>query len=179
MAKATQKVDTETGEVTEDAKSITERALAQIKPGEQVVQLHGGVSFRVKKQVTRPVLSQEDGQAYYVMFQGPMVLAPDRAEGKGKRENGEPKEPPVIADILNLATGQEQTLVCGAMLVRELEDKYDLGGVNEEGEDTPPEYVGLSFALKSELRALKGRSGQRMRHYDIVELEAVETPPSV
>lgn len=153
----------ETGHEAEhetEVKSISERALATIAPsGGALITSPSGKQFKVKAQVTRPVLKQEDKVAIFVLFTGPIHRAEER---RGEAKEGQEKDrPPMIADITNLETGQLQTLVCGAVLQGELEEKYKDDG-----------YIGRAFRLESLLIPMQGKSGQRMRIYDIQELEA-------
>lgn len=128
--------------------TISQRALATVAVG--------GVEYEIEKQVTRPVLSQADGTPIYVLFDGPIHRAEER---RGRETKDSDAPPPMIADITNLETGQLMTLVCGAVLVGELEEKYPEAG-----------YIGKAFRLESTLIPIKGQSGKKMRIYNIQQL---------
>lgn len=130
--------------------TISQRALASVKSP-------GGRTFKVAKQVTRPILTQKENDPIFVLFTSKMKVA--ELQGKVK-EGEEALPPPMIAEITNLDTDQLMMLVCGKVLERELNQKYP----NDS-------YINKGFRLVSVLASVKGKAGQRMRLYDIQELD--------
>lgn len=122
--------------------------------------------FVFAKQVTRSVLSQKelDGKTpIYVEFEGAARQAPPIKRSPEEEEDVmsgkvKPMDPPRVADIVNLETGELQIIIMNKVLESELDRAYPEGG-----------YVGLSFGI------LKvGRGGKRLdrqyNQYRIVEL---------
>lgn len=106
--------------------------------------------FEVVRKVTLPVLKKEDGKEIYVQFTSPIYRG---KELKGK--NSDKMEPADLAQIIDLTTGEEMTLICNAVLKGTLEEEYP----NEE-------YVGKQFAiLQSKV------PGKRYKNYTIKEIK--------
>lgn len=75
----------------------------------------------VTRKVTKSVLKMETDVTIYVRAGGKMYEGKEIKGGTG--ENAQMK-PAVILDVTNLATGEEQQIVCGTVLAGILEDAY-------------------------------------------------------
>lgn len=169
MASAKKHVQ-EVGEMTEaEAAHQAGGALIAAEQSTQALTLGDGNVWEVAEQVTRPVLQTKDNEPLYVLFDGPIHIAPDITERKprGSSEDQaadadakkEKRTPPMIADVTNLQTGELRVLVIGAVLWRTLEEKYPDNA-----------YVGRAFAMNSQLVPSKGDATKRIRVYDVKEL---------
>lgn len=110
----------------------------------------GGVSFKVKSQITRTVLTQIEGQPFAVTFQGEAYQGEELQQTKG----GVKMAPARLAPVLNLETGELQLLIMNAVLEGELVRALPTG------------YVGKSFLIRG-----KKPEGKRYRVYEIAEIE--------
>lgn len=118
--------------------------------------------FKKLRSVTLPVLKLPKNDERYLYFVGPMHVgkttsakAGTDAEGKAK-----PMEPATVAHCLDMATGEEGTVICPAVMVNELNANYP-------GET----YVGRGFGV-----ALTRVPEKR---YNIVSLSEVEVPDNI
>jgi hypothetical protein len=119
------------------------------------VTLSSGLKFKVKKQVTRTVLRQEDFVPYAVTFQSIAVQGEVMEAGRG----GKPKmEPARVADILNLETGELQIIIMNTVLEGELAREY--------GDD----YAGRSFTFRRSPGPDR-KDGRGYKVYEIAEIE--------
>ena len=114
--------------------------------------------FRVKGHVTRSVLRQEENSVFFITMQSEMKVAPELATSSEKKRE---MPSPVIADILNLETGEYQILICNTVLENEMNRNFPEGG-----------YVGRSFAIAQSKGDMVDK---RYRTYKILEIEANET----
>ena len=116
------------------------------------------LQFEVTKSVTRPVLKYDADKPVYVTFQGPITKAKPLSKGRSQKDkdgNVIEQEPPYVADVLNLSTKTDSTLICNAVLKSSIEEEYG----NES-------YVGKSFRIiKSKLE------GRRYFNFDIAEIK--------
>lgn len=111
--------------------------------------LVGGVEYEVAVIVTRSVLRQELKVPFFVEFESAIYEAPPL-------EQATKMAPPMIADVINLQTGECQILICNTVLEREIERNYPNGS-----------YVGKRFAMCG---YMAGRESNDYRVYNIVEL---------
>jgi len=110
---------------------------------------------KVIKQVTMPNLKLEPGVPVYVKVTDPIY---DGKERKAK-EGEEQQKPPKIINVINLETGEANTLVCGAVVVSELDENY-------EGNS----YVGKCFMIEKGKKK-EGAGGRGYFTYSIAEIE--------
>lgn len=73
------------------------------------------MKFTKVRNVTRPVLKLATKTAYYLRFDGAMAL--------GKIVDDK-KEPPMLADVTNMETGEEGMMILGAVLRDNLNEAY-------------------------------------------------------
>jgi hypothetical protein len=86
------------------------------------------IKFKTKKHVTLPLLKFQNNDPLYVQFTDAIFT--------GKVVDDK-KEPPKMANVINLETGEEAQIILGAVLVSNLEDTYP----NET-------YVGKQFMIE-------------------------------
>ena len=111
-----------------------------------------GRKVKIVKNVTLPVLRQHDGVPIAVQFDSEIKQAVKLANDDSERQ------PPKIANVIDLQTGELCTLICNAARVSALERMY------------PDEkYVGKQFAMVSRKRPHKGE--RTIREYAIREIE--------
>jgi hypothetical protein len=118
------------------------------------------IAFKVKKLVTVPLLKTPDnGTPIYVRITSEIFDAKD-TEGRTPRAEGtQKKQPPKLAHVVNLETGEVQQIIIGTVLGSELNDQYPDNG-----------YVGKSFEIKK----LKPAGGKSYAMYQIAEIEVDE-----
>jgi hypothetical protein len=110
----------------------------------------GGRAFKVK-QVTRNVFPQRDNQTLFVRFIGATYQGKELANpGPGPK-----KEPPVLAEVSNLETGELGLIIVNKVLAGELAEKFPNDG-----------YVGKEFAI-----TMKPVEGKRYKTFVLYELE--------
>lgn len=114
----------------------------------------------------------------YAKFLSVFYRAAPRKGGESKFADGRTKEPPMLAEVVDVeaGTGEIMTLVIPAVLQSELMEKYPGNGVqNEDGTwETPADgYVGKTFAIQSFPRDDTATPPIRYRRFRIAEL----TPP--
>lgn len=115
----------------------------------------GGRSYRLARRVTRAILGQKDGVAFYVEFETSAREAPP-LDNSGKAAI---KTPPRVADVIDLSTGEACLLILNAVLEAELDRAYPDGS-----------YVGHKFAV---MRFPHPNADKRYKIYSITEIEAV------
>lgn len=153
----------------EESVSISGRAIAA-RDAKAALTI-GGKTFAVKRQVTLPVLKQEDNAVAFTvlskMYKGKQL----------KPKKGEPvMAPATLVRVKDLESGRNMVYVVPAVLASLWRDEYD-GTVfpgddddlphGKEGTDT---YVGLSFAVQK----LERRPGKRHRDLEVVEISTGE-----
>lgn len=112
--------------------------------------------FKVKKIVTVPLWKWVDGEAKFFTILEPIRLSTAKQKAGGKGDKEKDMEPAHVALVRDLATGNEQTLIFGAVLLSNLDESYPDKG-----------YVGKSFqVIQSKIE------GKRYRGYAISEIEA-------
>ncbi len=105
--------------------------------------------------VTLPTFKMADGQPYYFKFAG-KIHPGDGANLKGKvDEKGDPKQPPDVAQVIDIETGEMGMIVLGKILVSDLRNMYDADG-----------YVGKCF----EITKLEPKPGTRAKTYSVFEI---------
>jgi hypothetical protein len=116
--------------------------------------------IKVLKQVSTNLLKLRAGDECYVTITGKMEKA--QALKKQSAEDAK-KEPPTLIPVINLLTGEIQSIIAGSVLVDLLNDQYP--------KDT---YVGKSFHITLKVKkAAQGGGGRSYNTYDVVEI-AVE-----
>jgi len=106
--------------------------------------------------VTLPLLKQEDEKEYYVKFVSEFYLGKD-IEGKQHDDGTETtnkKQPPYLARVINLETGQEMELIANAVLRENLNEHYEDGS-----------YKGKCFEI-----VRHNIQGKNYKGYDITEI---------
>ena len=109
---------------------------------------------KVIKQVTMPSLKLVVDQPAYVKVTAAIYEGKTRENDKG--DDGKQKAPPKILNVINLETGEANTLVCGVVVVSEITENY-------EGDS----YVGKCFMIKK----LGKKEGRDYFTYAISEIE--------
>src|SRR5271167_1835723 len=138
--------------------SNSSQSVALTLPSSKGVVILGGQRFEYIGVVTRTVLKQEDGVPFYVEFQGPIEpssMNPEFSKYKNKAGEG---VVPEVADVLNLETGECQTLIVNAVLSSEIQRAYPLGA-----------YVGRLFGIRRGPSELD----KRYKVYTIIEVRRV------
>jgi hypothetical protein len=113
----------------------------------------GGRAFVVKKQLTRTVMREIIGTPYAVMFQGAIYQGEDLKSAKAGAVKMEPAR---LCDVLNLETGELQSLILYSVLEGEIHRAYP-------GDS----YIGKSLLIRA-----SRPEGKRYRTYEIAEIEA-------
>lgn len=116
----------------------------------------------VKKIVTMPLLKLKQNEPVYVKFLDKTFIGKELKNEPKTDANGKPsirKEPPVMAHIINLETGEQADIMLGKVLQGILDDDYPKDA-----------YVGKCFMI--ELKEQKrGRSGGNYNTYSVAEIE--------
>lgn len=115
--------------------------------------------FKVKKRLTRPVISIARYPELVVQVQG--ELKEIEMPVGGKKVEGQMT---TVVDVLEIQTGTEVMLICNALIKSALERAA--GDKKEDGTPTYP-LVGRFFAM----RAGDIQDGKRYRLVDVVELQ--------
>jgi len=106
----------------------------------------------VKRAVTRAVLKFEVDAPTYIKILTEIITG---KELKGTDKKAEMK-PAQICDVINLESGQELTMICGAIVESSLNENYP-----------DKSYVGLCFAITKQAK----KEGKRYFPYEISEIE--------
>jgi hypothetical protein len=115
-------------------------------------------NFKVVRNVTASLLKLVDNKPVFVRFETAAEKAkPAKTVKAGTSEVV--KEPPFLARVTNLETGEIQEIILGAVLLSELDDGY-------------PEksYVGKAFRI-----CLHKLDGKAYNTYDLDEIEVTPT----
>lgn len=118
--------------------------------------LAGLAGFKVAKQVTRTVL-QQGNDPFAVTFERPAYEGQELKAGRG---SGAQMQPARLADVINLVTGELQTLIMNTVLEGELDRAYPNNA-----------YVGRSFLIRGYKPVDSEGKERRYRVYQIAELE--------
>lgn len=160
----TETIDTHTGEILSGTALAASHA-----PVNPLAALLAKVGATGIKQVTRSVLQQVDGVPIAVTFEGAAYEGEELQAGKG---SGTKMAPARLANIINLETGEKQSLIMNTVLEGELVRNFGkpVGG-NEKGEGATGAYVGRSFVIGSQKPVGADGKEKRYRVYQIAELE--------
>lgn len=115
-------------------------------------------NFKVKRNITLPLLKLEKNNEYYVKFDGPMFLG--KEINPGKESSDVRKQAATLANVVNLETGELCQIICPLVLQHELNDAYPGEG-----------YVGLCFAI-----SLTRPEGKAYNLVQVTEIEPSEAP---
>lgn len=114
----------------------------------------GGFTPKIKKILTLPLLKLVEGSPVYIKFTAPTFIGKDiQEEGKAK------KEPPIMANVVNLATGELVQIMLGSVLQGVMKDEYPNNA-----------YVGKGFEIMLTEKK-RGRSGGNYNTYKVAELD--------
>lgn len=151
------------GEVMPPEKSKGAVALAtSLDPLLALLAGETGRKIKVLSHVSVPVLPQRDNDPIWVKFTSIIRQAVNRENAEGKKSD---KLAPKIATVVNLKTGEVNTLVCNAAMVSGLADSFP--------NDT---YVDKCFAMVSMLK--KGAGDRNVRQYRIIQTDDPTAAPS-
>ena len=169
-------VDNTTGEITSNAVATVE---THINPLDALMARLGGNVKIV--QVTRSVLQQVVGVPIAVRFEGAAYEGEELQAGKG---SGTKMAPARLANIVNLATGEKQSLIMNTVLEGELVrnfGKVDESKADKTGMGATGSYVGRSFVIGSTIPVGPDGKAKRYRVYQIAELlfDGAETAENV
>jgi hypothetical protein len=110
--------------------------------------------------LTLPLLKMKEGEPIYVKFTAPTFIGKKIAEDIEAEKAGKAsKEPPVMANVINLATGELVQIMLGKVLNGILADEYPENG-----------YVGKGFVIELTEKK-RGRSGGNYNTYKVAELD--------
>lgn len=131
------------------------------------------LKFKIARHVTVPLLKVPDnGTPVYVKITGEIFTAKETGEGRNRGSatpavpGQEPKakvQPPKLAHVVNLETGQVQQIIVGAILESELNDTYPNAS-----------YLNKSFEIKKHAPT----GGKRYAMYAITEIELETDEPA-
>lgn len=120
----------------------------------------GGFVPKIAKILTLPLLKLQEGIPAYVKFTGKTFIGKQIDEGNNPDGTKKAKkEPPVMANVINLATGELVQIMLGSVLVGILRDEYP--------EDS---YVSKGFVLQLTEKK-RGRNGGNYNTYKVAELD--------
>ena len=106
------------------------------------------MKFNIKKNLTLPLIKPTIDKPFYVRFEKAMEIS------KVKPKNGE--EPPLVAEVTELESGEVKMMICGAVIHNTLTDEYPDDG-----------YVGRCFMITKH----KISGSQKFNPHSIVEIE--------
>lgn len=115
---------------------------------------------KVKKHITLPLLKMAKNQPYYVRFDSAIFQAKElKASRTASTESpaAQRREPPMLAQVTNLETGELCQIICPTILCTELNDNYP-------GES----YKGRCFQIE--------QSRVEGKNYNLVNLTEIEDP---
>lgn len=115
--------------------------------------------FTKKRNLTLPVLKQVDEKPFNVKITSAMVQSKAIQQQEGKQK----MDPATICQVVNLDSGEEQTLICNSVLASTLNEHYPDNS-----------YVGLCFEVIRHAKPVdaEGKPTKRYHTYSIAELEA-------
>lgn len=119
-------------------------------------------AFKTKKHVTLPLLKIVAEKPLYVRFIEPIVKAKPQAGGRTPAADSAAakKEPPELAHVIDLTTGEHAQIIIGTVLGAELRQTY-----------TNDSYVGKDFEIVQHKV-----QGKQYATYGITEIEVEEKP---
>jgi hypothetical protein len=141
------------------------------------VALADGLIFKVKKQLTRDVLKQRDGETIFVKITGPIYQG-KTLEGAKKKTNGEPEMAPArLCEVADLRTKRLHLIIANSVLEGALKEAFPTPGEgtvtvakdDKDGTETipTPGYVGKSVAITMH----PAPEGKRYKTFTVFELE--------
>ena len=119
------------------------------------------LKFKISRRVTLPLFKIAAGTTLYIKCLAPMFIGKEVSNAKGSTEKK--KEPATLMNVINLETGEEGQIICGAVLKGIFTDEYADDG-----------YVGLSFMI--EMHKVPGKD---YNGYTVTEIELEEEAPEV
>src|SRR5579864_6464129 len=126
--------------------------------------------MRLKRQITRDVLQQENDVTFFVTFESLSKVSDIKAVGRG---NEPIMRPARVCDVINEETGELQVLIMNRVLESELDRHFGIRR-DDDGElaaELPVEtYVGHTFAIRPS-EPQKGKGDLKYRRYMIAEIE--------
>lgn len=146
-----------TKQTKNDVQHDTEVVGAQNEDGSATVAnpgAPGAFAPKIKKILTLPLLKMAEGSPIYIKFTAPHFVGKQVAEADGKK-----KEPPIMANVVNLPTGELVQIMLGSVLVGILRDEYP----NDA-------YVGKGFEIMLTEKK-RGRNGGNYNTYKVAELD--------
>jgi len=145
-------------QVKNDVQQDAEVIGAQNEDGSAVVANPGAPGTfapKIKKILTLPLLKMAEGSPIYVKFTGPYFIGKAIKEDDPKKA----KEPPIMANVVNLPTGELVQIMLGSVLVGILKDEYPNDSYVEKG---------FEIMLTEKKR---GRNGGNYNTYKVAELD--------
>ena len=148
-----------------------EQTTAEIIPHEKsAVVTIGGRSFTVTKRVTSRAISFTDGVPMFLRFTGPFY----RAEPLPEQYNPKGLAPPIMADVVDLETGECLKLMCNTVLISELLSQYCYAYDDNErdmdvrlSQGLTSDHLNRSFAIT---RYPAAKEDKLYKLFDIVEI---------
>lgn len=114
------------------------------------------VTFKRKKLLTRPVLKMVENVPVYVKFEGPIYVGKELKSDRAQKEGDKKREPAHLADVIDLASGEQAQIIAAAVVVSVLDENYPDKG-----------YVGKCFSITK-----KGRApGKQYFGYNVEEID--------
>jgi len=107
--------------------------------------------FTVTRNVTLPLLKKVDNVPVYIKITAPMFVG-KKVSGTGENTT---MEPATLANIINLATGEEMQIICNKVMESTLNEEYPDKG-----------YVDKSFLIEQ-----RSVPGKRYKNYRVAEIE--------
>ena len=115
---------------------------------------------KLSRILTLPLLKMKEGEPIYVKFTGAVFVGKKIAEDIAAEAAGkQSKEPPIMANVINLPTGELVQIMLGKVLHGILSDEYPA--------DT---YVGKGFVIELTEKK-RGRSGGNYNTYKVADLD--------
>lgn len=114
--------------------------------------------FEVKKKLTLPTFKFVVDSPFYALFLGPIHRGTQRGKPK-LRADGTPEEPPMLAHVVNMETGEHGQIMVAEIIKTEITENFPKDG-----------YVGHGFAITKQKR----KEGKRYDPYNIDEVDVPE-----
>lgn len=147
---------------TKPAKTATVEAIevvgAQAADGSAVIADNSAAAKfvpKIAKILTLPLLKLKEGESVYIKFTAPTFIGKQIAAQEGEKVS---KEPPVMANVIDLPTGELVQIMLGSVLQGILRDEYP--------DDA---YVGKGFQIMLTEKK-RGRNGGNYNTYKVAEL---------
>ena len=121
------------------------------------------LKFKISRRVTLPLFKIASGTTLYIKSEGAMYLGKEVTASRNAGATEKKKEPATIMNVVNLETGEQGQIICGAVLKGIFNDEY------------PDEaYVGLAFMIEMHKVPGKDYNGYTVTEIE-VESEAEQT----